>query len=120
MRDFRRFGLQGLIFVSLILFLGGSSCKFLEKLSVRVTGTVYADGAPVPYVRVDLEKDGKPVYQVSTNDRGYFTFEQVSPGEYAVKVVATAGSIKYGDPGVTIKVMPGKTVQKDINVTKIQ
>jgi vitamin B12 transporter len=64
-----------------------------------INGTVVDPlGGAVSEAAVRLVRDGQPVAETSTDERGEFTFRAVTPGRYQVEVTATGFESHRGDP----------------------
>jgi hypothetical protein len=92
-----------------------------ETLAVAVSsvsGTIFdANGAVIPNVTVSLfalsaEKDETAVSTVTSNEEGFYRFENVAPGVYKLKIAAGGGFGAKEVSGITISL--GKEFRQDV------
>ncbi|KAA6464758.1 carboxypeptidase regulatory-like domain-containing protein [Acidobacteria bacterium AB60] len=65
-----------------------ASCAPIPEMSIgRLQGTVYGpSGVPLPQIVVKVMRDGIPVNQAQTDDKGRFEFKGVAPGNVVVRI----------------------------------
>jgi len=56
---------------------------------------MYPDGSPFRNAEIILEKKGKPAKTTFTSEEGYYGFDNLSPGEYTIRIKAEGYNAEY-------------------------
>lgn len=92
-------------FIALFLFLAGNTMA--QNKNGSVSGSIKtSDGNPAAYVNVGLKNTGKTT---QTDEKGNFTFKNITPGTYTIKTSAIGVSAQEK----SVTVIAGQTVNAD-------
>lgn len=105
-------------FLAILIILGLCSCTQDES---GITGSIYGvvtvkeTAEPMRATGVELYYDGSLLLKTVTYDDGHYEFENLSAGEYELKVVASG----YADATYNVIVESGRTARADMQLERL-
>jgi hypothetical protein len=109
----------GVVLAAVCVLLGAMACKNIN-IPGMVAGRVLGDNEmPMAFTSCTLVNvaTGEEAAVETTNEAGNFTFKDVTPGKYNIKISGIGGA-EYNSDCKEFKLPPGKTLNIDIHIIK--